>query len=177
MSKRKTILYIAASLDGYIAKPDGSMDWLHNVEGDGGDNGYGAFYASIGTIVMGRSTYEEVLTLTDEFPYVGKPTYVLSRTRQPPAPHVQFTDEDVATLIPKLQQISEGDVWIVGGGKLVQTILEKRLLDEMEIAIIPKILGNGIPLFLVGTLPSDWTMVSTQTLGQIVSVRYQSKAN
>lgn len=177
MSKRKTILYIAASLDGYIAKPDGSVDWLHNVKGDGGDNGYGAFYASIGTIVMGRSTYEEVLTLTDEFPYVGKPTYVLSRTRQPPAPHVQFTDEDVATLIPKLQQISEGDVWIVGGGKLVQTILEKRLLDEMEIAIIPKILGNGIPLFLVGTLPSDWTMVSTQTLGQIVSVRYQSKAN
>lgn len=125
MPKRKTILYIAASLDGYIAKPDGSVDWLHDVEGDGGDNGYGAFYARIGTVVMGRSTYEEVLTLTDDFPYAGKPTYVLSRTPQPPSPHVQFTDEDVATLIPKLQQISEGDVWIVGGGKLVQTILEK----------------------------------------------------
>ncbi|MGE6576894.1 dihydrofolate reductase family protein [Paenibacillus xylanexedens] len=173
MSDNKTILYIAMSLDGYIARLDGSVDWLFDVEGDGGDNGYAAFYETIGSVVMGRYTYEEVLTLSEEFPYADRPTYVLSRSEQPPAPHVQFTTEEVDTLIPRLKQTSDGDVWIVGGGILVQAVLAKKLLDEIEVAIIPKILGEGIPLFPTGTVPSQFKMLRTQTLGQIISIRYE----
>lgn len=169
----KVVLYIAMSLDGYIARKDGSVDWLFDVEGDGGDNGYAAFYQTIGTVVMGRTTYEDVLKLSEDFPYADRPTYVLSRSEQPPAPHVQFTTEPVESLIPRLQQASDADLWIVGGGQLVQAVMEKRLLHEMEVAIIPKILGEGIPLFPEGTVPSNLKMMGTQTLGQIVSIRYQ----
>lgn len=68
MSKHKVVLYIAMSLDGYIARPDGSVDWLYEIEGNGGDNGYSEFYGTVGSVVMGRNTYEEVLKLADEFP-------------------------------------------------------------------------------------------------------------
>ncbi|MET3939205.1 dihydrofolate reductase [Paenibacillus sp. PvP094] len=169
----KVVLYIAMSLDGYIARKDGSVDWLFDVEGDGGDNGYAAFHQTIGTVVMGRTTYEDVLKLSEEFPYADRPTYVLSRSEQPPAPHVQFTTEPVETLIPHLKQASDDDLWIVGGGQLVQAVLEKQLLDEIEVAVIPKILGEGIPLFPEGTVPSNLKMIGTQTLGQIISIRYQ----
>ncbi|WP_427180696.1 dihydrofolate reductase family protein [Paenibacillus sp. TC-CSREp1] len=173
MTASKTILYIAISLDGYIARLDGSVDWLFDVEGDGGDNGYAAFYQTIGSVVMGRSTYEEVLTLSEDFLYADRPTYVLSRSEQPPAPHVQFTAESLETLIPRLKQTSEGDVWIVGGGLLVQSVMDAQLLDEIEVAVIPKVLGEGIPLFPKGTVPTLLKMISTQTLGQIVSIRYE----
>ena len=143
----KVVLYIAMSLDGYIARKDGSVDWLFDVEGDGGDSGYAAFYQTIGTVVMGRTTYEDVLKLSEDFPYADRPTYVLSRSEQPPALHVQFTTEPVESLIPRLQQASDADLWIVGGGQLVQAVMDKRLLHEMEVAIIPKILGEGIPYF------------------------------
>jgi len=169
----KVVLYIAMSLDGYIARKDGSVDWLFDVEGDGGDNGYAAFYQTIGTVVMGRTTYEDVLKLSEDFPYADRPTYVLSRSEQPPAPHVQFTTEPVETLIPRLQQASDADLWIVGGGQLVQAVMEKQLLHEIEVAIIPKILGEGIPLFPEGIVPSNLKMIGTQTLGQIISIRYQ----
>ncbi|MFK0525230.1 dihydrofolate reductase family protein [Paenibacillus sp. 7516] len=169
----KVVLYIAMSLDGYIARKDGSVDWLFDVEGDGGDNGYAAFYQTIGTVVMGRTTYEDVLKLSEDFPYADRPTYVLSRSEQPPAPHVQFTTEPVESLIPRLQQASDADLWIVGGGQLVQAVMEKRLLHEIEVAIIPKILGEGIPLFPEGIVPSNLKMMGTQTLGQIISIRYQ----
>ncbi|PYY29118.1 dihydrofolate reductase family protein [Paenibacillus illinoisensis] len=169
----KVVLYIAMSLDGYIARKDGSVDWLFDVEGDGGDNGYAAFYQTIGTVVMGRTTYEDVLKLSEDFPYADRPTYVLSRSEQPPAPHVQFTTEPVESLIPHLQQASDADVWIVGGGQVVQAVMEKRLLHEIEVAIIPKILGEGIPLFPEGIVPSNLKMMGTQTLGQIISIRYQ----
>ncbi|WP_458460462.1 dihydrofolate reductase family protein [Paenibacillus sp.] len=173
MTNNKTILYIAMSLDGYIARLDGSVDWLFDVEGDGEDNGYAAFYQTIGSVVMGRNTYEEVLTLSEEFPYADRPTYVLSRSEQPPAPHVHFTTESLETLLPRLKQTSDGNVWIVGGGKLVQAVMENKLLDEIEVAIIPKILGEGIPLFPTGTVPSQFRMIRTQTLGQIISIRYE----
>ncbi|WP_145411089.1 dihydrofolate reductase family protein [Paenibacillus xylanexedens] len=175
MSDTKVILYVAMSMDGYIARPDGSVDWLMDVEGDGGDNGYAAFYQEIGSVVMGRDTYEVVLTLAEDFMYADRPTYVMSRSKQPPAPHVEFTDEPVEQLIARLKASTTGHIWIVGGGKLVQSVLEQHLLDEIEVAIIPKILGEGIPLFPKGTVPSLWKTIETKTLGQIIAIRYEAE--
>ncbi|WP_339221337.1 dihydrofolate reductase family protein [Paenibacillus sp. FSL H8-0332] len=174
MSKHKVVLYIAMSLDGYIARPDGSVDWLYEIEGNGGDNGYSEFYGTVGSVVMGRNTYEEVLKLADEFPYADKPAFVLTRSGQPPAPHVVFTGESIDRLIPRLQQTSEGKVWIVGGGLLVQSVLKLQLLDELQIALIPTILGEGIPLFPSGTVPENLTLTHTERMGQIVMLHYQT---
>lgn len=172
MQNNKVVLYIAMSLDGYIARPDGSVDWLNGVEGDGKDNGYGAFYEQVGTVVMGRLTYDVVLTLADEFPYTDKPCYVLSRTKQTSAPHVVYTSENIHTLITTLKRTSEGYIWLVGGGQLVASFLEAQLLDELHISIIPKILGEGIPLFPKGSPPTNFQLTSMKQLGQIVSLRY-----
>jgi dihydrofolate reductase len=173
MKTNKVVLYIAMSLDGYIAKENGAVDWLYDIEGDGGDNGYGSFYDTIGTLVMGRLTYDEVLKLSDEFPYAGKPCYVLSRSQQAPAPHVIYADEPLDSLIPKLKHTSEGHVWLVGGGQLVQAFLEGKWLDEVYITIIPKVLGEGIPLFPKGTLPSHFQLLDVKQFGQMFTVSYK----
>lgn len=172
MKNNKVVLYVAMSLDGYIAKVDGSVDWLNDVEGDGEDSGYGDFYKTVGTVVMGRLTYEEVLILADEFPYADKPCYILSRSEQAAAPHVVFTDEAINTLIPKLKKESVGDVWLVGGGQLTAAFLEAKVLDELQITVIPKVLGEGIPLFPQGTLPSTFRLTNMKQYGQMVSLSY-----
>lgn len=176
MEKSNVILYIATSLDGYIARPDGAVDWLDDVEGDG-DNGYSEFYSKVGTVVMGRKTYEEVLRLTDVFPYADKPCYVLSRKNHDHHPDITFTDEELETLVSRLKEQSEGYVWLVGGGQLVKQFLEKKLIDEMELYIIPKLIGEGIPLFPEGTPPANFELTGTGHHGQIASLKYRSKVN
>ena len=176
MKNSNVILYIAISLDGYIARPDGAVDWLDDVEGDG-DNGYSEFYSQVGTVVMGRKTYEEVLRLTDEFPYAGKPCYVLSRQPQERTSDVTFTDEGLESLVSRLKEDSHGDVWLVGGGQLVQQFLEKKLIDEMELYIIPKLIGDGIPLFPEGTPPANFELTGTGHHGQIAALKYRAKTN
>ncbi len=173
MGTNKVILYIAASLDGYIAKLDGSVEWLNDVEGDGGDNGYAAFYDTIGTVVMGRLTYDVVLELAEEFIYKDKPCYVMSRSQHLEDPHVIFTDEAVDTLIPRLKASAEKDIWLVGGGQLVQLFLEKQLIDIIHITIIPKVLGEGIELFPKGTIPSTFRLKYAQQMGQMVTIVYE----
>ncbi|QDY85344.1 dihydrofolate reductase [Paenibacillus polymyxa] len=174
LKSNEVVLYIAMSLDGYIALPDGSVDWLFDVKGDGGDNGYADFYDTVGTVLMGRLTYEEVLKLSDDFLYTGKSCYVLTRslTEQQQAPHVTFTDEALTELVPRLQKQSEGLVWLVGGGQLVQAFMQAGLLEKAIIAIIPKVLGQGIPLFPEGTLPSTFELQEIERRGDIVLLHY-----
>lgn len=174
MKKNNIILYVAMSMDGYIARPDGSVDWLDDAIGEG-DNGYSEFYSQVGTVVMGRNTYEEVLKLADEFPYAGKPCYVLSRTYKDNNPHATFTDEALESLIPRLKETSDGYVWLVGGGQLVQQFLQKNLIDEIELYIIPKLIGEGIPLFPDGTPPASFELTSIARLGQIAKMKYKIK--
>ncbi|MFC6647729.1 dihydrofolate reductase family protein [Paenibacillus rhizoplanae] len=88
--------------------------------------------------------------------------------------HMLFTGESIDRLIPRLQQTSEGKVWIVGGGLLVQSVLKLQLLDELQIALIPAILGEGIPLFPAGTAPENLTLTHTERMGQIVMLHYQT---
>ncbi|GIO29071.1 MULTISPECIES: dihydrofolate reductase family protein [Paenibacillus] len=172
---KKVVLYLAISLDGYIALPDGSVDWLMDVKGDGGDNGYAEFYGTVGTIIMGRQTYDEMLKLTDEFPYPGKPCYVVTRnpSGQKENAHVTFTNEALTGLVQRLQKQTEGAVWLAGGGKLVQAFMEERLMDEAMIAVVPKVLGRGIPLFPQGTVPSTFELHDIKRLGDIAMLHYK----
>ncbi|TFE00774.1 dihydrofolate reductase family protein [Jeotgalibacillus sp. R-1-5s-1] len=169
----KNKLYIAISLDGMIAKEDDSLEWLEAAEGLG-DNGYQAFYDSISSVVMGNRTYRKVMEMTDDFPYPDRPSYVLSRTQQED-PNVTFTSGSLKTLLPELQKKHNGDVWIVGGGELVKHCLEHQLIDEFQIAIIPVVLGSGIPLFPKGTAFTELKLTKVEQFNQITMLHYMKK--
>ena len=139
-------LYIALSLDGFIADRDGGIGWLdNNVDPAEGDYGYADFYDSVGALAMGRTTYDQVLGFGD-WPYPDKPTYAF--THHPPGsehPDVQFVT-DPARFVTDAPW-GEGDLWLVGGGKLIAAFRAAGLIDEYILTILPVLLGDGLPLF------------------------------
>lgn len=171
---RPVSLYIAASLDGYIARENGELDWLFEVEGDG-DNGYSDFYSSIDTVLIGRATYEHVLELEDEFPYKDKQCYVFSRSEQQPYPHVTFIYEDVTSFIRVLKAQDGAKIWIVGGADLLDVLLKEKLVDEFIVTVAPVLLGKGIPLFKENNPEVKLTLMDTQRQGQFVQMHYVVK--
>ncbi|MCP8967876.1 dihydrofolate reductase family protein [Ectobacillus ponti] len=172
---RNVVLYIAASLDGYIADPEDSLDWLFRVEGEG-DNGYGAFYETVDTILLGRRTYDWIMEAEQgRFPYTGKECYVFSRTRQGRNEHVTFTDRDAASLVAQLQQQDGGRIWVVGGGDLLQDFLREQLVDELILTVAPVLLGKGIPLFQQMDVQTELLLQGTRRFGQFVELHYTRK--
>jgi dihydrofolate reductase len=147
---RKVVLYIAASLDGYIADTVGSVDWLPPVSGDE-DYGYTEFLATVDTILLGRVTYEQVLTF-GKWPYPKLTNYVF--THQPPAqaahPSVRFVTEDPAAFVKELKQEEGGTIWLIGGSLLAAPLFAAGLVDELMLFVVPRLLGAGIPLWRQG---------------------------
>lgn len=140
---RKVILFIATSLDGFIARKDGSIDWLFSDQ----DYGYSSFIKSIDTTLTGHSTYKQVLTF-GEFPYKGTTNYIFSRTSQPPDGNpVTFISSDIAQFVRDLKQQKGKHIWLVGGGQINTVMLNAGLIDEMVVSIHPVILGEGLPVF------------------------------
>ena len=150
MTDRKLKLYIAASLDGYIARTDGSLDWLERLPNPNKiDYGYQEFYQSVDTVIMGRITYEEILGFGVDWPYEGCKTWVISHN-----PKLKIPTKDTTRItgnfkqhIDDLKKQPGKDIWLVGGGRLVTTFLDADLVDEMILFITPVILGEGIALF------------------------------
>lgn len=156
---RKVILFIATSLDGYIAGPAGEIDWLFQDH----DYGYAEFYAGIEYVVMGRKTYETALGF-EEWPHPGKQTFVFTRTGAAPTrPEVTFTDEDVAALIRRLSPGDGGHIWLVGGSELIRSFVETDLLDELVVSIHPVLLGSGIPLLQGASLSKTYRLRSVHS--------------
>lgn len=143
---KPVILFIAVSLDGYIADEEGNIDWLMKAGGEG-DNGYDEMYRRVDTVVMGRKTYEHMLVLTDSFPYSDKDCYVFSTSRLEGSGPVSFVQGDVAEWLQNKQQESGSGIWIVGGSDIIDTLLGEELIDEYIITFTPDLLGSGIPLF------------------------------
>ena len=147
-------LYIAASVDGYIADAAGGVGWLPSGDdgntGEGGDYGYGAFYAGVDAIVMGRRTYDQVRQFGVPWPYAGKPVYVFT-TRPPddaPPAGVRFLRSDAADFVRTIApRHAAGSIWLVGGANLAGQFRAAGLIDEYRVFVIPIILGRGIPLF------------------------------
>jgi dihydrofolate reductase len=142
-------LYIATSLDGYIARTSGDVDWLFTDQ----DYGYTNFFASIDRLLMGRSTYEQLLTF-GEYPYAGKQGFVFSRTTQHDHnENVNFVAGDLDSFVKNLKLQDGKDIWLVGGAAIAKTCLENNLVDRFILSIHPIILGEGIALF-PQTLPT-----------------------
>ena len=174
----KTSVYIATSLDGFIARTDGALDWLPagDAEEGGEDYGYAAFMDSVDILVMGRCTYQQVLTFGD-WPYGDTPVVVLSRrTLEVPAV-LAATVEVMACppveLIERLAQRGAKHLYI-DGGQTIQGFLRAGLIQQLIITRVPILIGSGIPLF--GALLHDirWRHMATQTFANgLVQSRYE----
>ena len=143
-------VYIATSLDGFIATPDGGIEWLDEIPNpDQSDFGYSEFMTRVDAIVMGRNSFEKVLTF-GTWPY-EKPVFVLSSTlKQVPDNLVDTVEivsgKDLKTLVEQLDKRGYHHLYI-DGGRTVQSFLAEDLIDELIITRVPIVLGNGIPLF------------------------------
>lgn len=138
----RIILYIATSLDGYIAKEDGSVEWLSSFDED---YGYEEFISSIDTIIMGSKTYQQVLTF-GEWPYMGLKTFVFTNQKLINDNKVEFISGSIAKAITRIKKQSTKNIWLVGGGNLITEFVKLQLIDKYQIFIMPLFLGAGIPI-------------------------------
>ena len=147
---RKVILYIAQSLDGYIARTDGNLDWLPQEISGKMNKFYSEFSQQVDTILMGRKTYDQIVTVLspNQWPYSNKISYVWTSTKTESLyDSVHFMDKDLVSFVKELKQQEGKNIWVLGGGSLVAELIKNNLIDEYSIAIVPVILGEGIPLF------------------------------
>ena len=162
----KVSVYIATSLDGFIARNDGALDWLNEANGvvpDGEDCGFHAFMDSVDALIMGRKTYEQVLSF-GEWPYGRTPVVVLSRNSisfPPGVPDtVTHSSEPPEDLLGRLSDEGVAHVY-VDGGITIQGFMARGLVDEITVTVIPVILGDEIPLF--GSIKKDISFIHVRT--------------
>ncbi len=165
---RKTILFIASSLDGYIAKNDGNIDWLPvNCS-----SGYDEFYKSVDTVIMGKKTYDQVLTF-GAYPYKDKKSYVLTRHgTQSNDEHIQFVN-NVEKLVKNLLTGTGSNIWLIGGAEIITTFMNSGFIDEIIISIIPAVLGDGIPLFTNIQKETQLQLLNTIKYDALIELHYK----
>jgi dihydrofolate reductase len=177
--KSKNIVFIARSLDGYIAGKNGELDWLHSVPNpDGIDMGYGDLIKEVDAIVMGRTTYEVVLSFEGEWPY-SKHVFVLSTTLK----NVPQRLRDKVTILKgKPEEILEEvhnqgcHTLYIDGGRTIQDFMKAELIDELRITTIPILLGGGFPLFGDLNKPLHFNHIKSEVfLDQVVQDLYKKK--
>ena len=156
------VAYIAASLDGYIAPADGSVEWLEPFGAV--DYGFDAFFADVETLIMGRSTYDRCRSF-DAWPYPDRRTVVLTnRASDPDAPDgVTFHTCDPAALTQTLEPVISGKSWIVGGGVVLNQFLAANLVSRLDLFVIPVLLGGGVALFPEGTVSRAPRLLTSET--------------
>ena len=148
--KRKVILYISQSLDGFIADSKGSVDWiLGNNEDYDSDYGYETFIKDIDTVIIGANTYKQIKNelSPDKWVYEDLQSYVLTNEKIEDTTNIKYVNMNIKELINELQQENGKNIWICGGANLVNQCVTEDLIDEYQITTVPVILGNGIRLF------------------------------
>lgn len=191
----RTQYYCAATLDGYIADPDDGLSWLFGYEGtydgegaepppmsEGGS--YERFYEGVGALVSGSTTYEFVLDHMgegDEWPYAGKPYWVLSSRDLPTPPDdeadVRIANAQVADLHEELTAAAgDRSLWVIGGGNVASQYADAGLLDEVLLTVVPVILGEGKPMFDRALPGGPMQLAGTRTYQSgMVELRYELK--
>jgi dihydrofolate reductase len=152
---RKIKLYIATSLNGMIATANGSVDWLEQIPNENEESyGYDEFYNSIDTTIQGYNTYKQILEWGIEFPYKGKKNYVVSNKQNlKNTDDVEFITQNPNKFISEIKNQKGKDIWLIGGGTINTALLSTKLIDEIQVFIMPIILSNGISIF--ESLPNE----------------------
>ena len=164
---RKIILYIASSLDGYIARENGDVDWLP----ENTTSGYDEFYKTIDTVVMGKKTYEQVLTF-GAYPYKDKKSYVFTRNNeQTKDQNIEFVS-DIDKFVKENISNSGKNIWLVGGAEIISSFLNRGFVDEIILSIIPVVLGKGITLFKNTQNEVKLELIKTTEYDKLVELHY-----
>jgi dihydrofolate reductase len=146
-TRRKVIVHIATSADGYIARPDGDLAWLTSRPAPEGFYGLGAFMRSIDTKVLGRKTYDVSRRMGAK---VDPKTRTIVFSRHPPPPDapagVEFVGGAIRAFVHRLREEPGKDVWLMGGGELIASFLDEESIDHFVISVVPVLIGDGIPL-------------------------------
>lgn len=170
-------VFIATSLDGFIADENGGIDWLHTIPNPNGDDmGYEHFISNIDALIMGRNTFETVCSFDIEWPY-EKPVFVLSNSLdkipRKYEDHAQLVKGQLKDVVSQIHQLGHHNLYI-DGGTTIQNFLKEDLIDEMTITLIPILLGTGIPLFSALEKPLNFECAeSTIFLKKVVQNRFK----
>ncbi len=177
-SKRKLILYISCSLDGYIAKPNNDLSFLSIVEHEGQDYGYADFIHSVDTVIVGRKTYDWVIGQGYEFPHSDKESYVITRQARPNNGSINFYNGDLKSLVTELKNKEGKNIFCDGGSEILNQLLTDKLFDELILSIIPIIVGNGTKLFKEGIPEQKLKLKSVNHFEKgLVQLHYELKKN
>lgn len=175
----KVVLYIATSLDGFIAGPNGELEWLHAIPmPDQGDYGYSDLINSIHATIMGRKTYDLVMSFGVEWPYPGLNSYIATTDKnfKVSSPETFAIQKDLIEFVNELKASSDKDIWLIGGGNLITFFLNHDLLDRMILTFIPTIIGEGLPLFPDKPKTTQWKLVATEQFNTgVVNLTYDKK--
>jgi dihydrofolate reductase len=169
--ERKVVLGLGISLDGHIARRDGSVDFLFMPK----DYSMAPFFKTIDTAIMGRKTYD-VAKAMGGGGYGGKmATYVMSKTLPPGEREgMIFTQESPASLVSGLRQQKGKDIWMMGGGELAREFLRADLIDELYLGVVPVLLGEGIPLFPTGFPQRDFALLENKSYSRgLIALKYE----
>ena len=171
LAMRKVVLGLGISLDGYIARRDGSVDFLFMPK----DYSMAAFFKTIDTAVMGRKTWEVALKMGGSFGGSSMTSYVMSGS-QPPGERggVIFTNQTPAALIAEIGKGRGKDIWLMGGGELARDFLKADLVDELYLGVVPVLLGDGLPLFPSGFPQRDFALLENKTFSRgMIALKYK----
>tara|TARA_R110002051_G_scaffold210312_1_gene275910 strand:- start:588 stop:1127 length:540 start_codon:yes stop_codon:yes gene_type:complete len=162
---RKIKLFIATSLDGFIAQPNDDLSFLKLVEKEEEDYGYAAFTSTIDTIIIGRKTYDYVVKEIGASHYDNgeRDVYVITRTERPDNGRIKFHTGNLKELVTKLKSEEGKDIYCDGGAEVVNELLKNDLIDELTISIVPILVGNGTRLFKEGRPEQLLEFVSAKT--------------
>ena len=178
MDMRRICLFIAMSLDGYIADSQGSVDWL---EGHGNDreniDSYAVFAKNIDTVLMGWNTYHQIVTelSPNKWVYDHFTTYVFTHRERQSSEKVRFTNEQPSTLVKELLRERGKDVWICGGANIIQQLVREDVIDRYYITVVPTILGSGIRLFGRNEHEIKLRLLKTQTYDGMTDLIYEKR--
>jgi len=169
-------VYIATTLDGYIARADGAIDWLTNIDENDTDYGYSEFYDTIDGVLMGSNTYEMIRSL-GPWPYSGKPSFVFTRRNlRSGGENIHFLAGDPAQIVKSEEFSRFKRLWLVGGSSLIGSFVARGVIDEYYLTILPVVLGHGLRLF-PSPAPEQWlSMKSCRTYeGGVLQVLYSRR--
>ena len=175
---RKVTLFIAMSLDGYIADKDGGVDWLNGQEEDGENmDTYSEFIKTIDTIIIGWNTYHQLTSelSPEEWVYPEQVSFVITHREIPSTERIRFTSESPCDLVKRLREEEGNGIWICGGASIVRQLMETDLIDTLHISVIPTLLGDGVRLFGPLEKEQKLRLVKTQSYNGITDLVYEKR--
>lgn len=175
---RKVVLYIAMSLDGFIASETGGVEWLVGQEATSEEMGsYEGFIQTVDTVVMGYTTFHQITTelAPGDWPYKGMKSYVLTHKNKESKEEITFTDENVKQLIEKIKSEPGKNIWICGGANVANQLIKEDLIDRYHITVIPTILGKGIRLFHDNIDCIKLKLISSESYNGITDLIYERR--